>query len=204
MCLVYEFLHFFFVCVLFSGYVALCVYLFRFYFSVYKRSFSCYNVHMKVTRNLEISGRDFFETVFQNLAQEIRSYSGSEADIADFKTGYRYIHHPEDPALKISFEIVEYQEDALYKAVRTDASGTIAITYELAPTETGITVGFTYENSAYSAKKRGIFSAFSDALFLGRMTDTLYGIQRDVINKREGFVERKSSSPFMPDIRKSK
>ena len=66
---------------------------------------------MKVTRNLEISSREFFETVFLNLAQEIRSTDNVEVNIADFQTGYRYVHHPENPALRVSFEIVEYQEE---------------------------------------------------------------------------------------------
>ena len=177
---------------------------FFFIFGVYKEIFPCYNGAMKVIRNLEITSREFFEVVIQNLVKDIRSYGATDVTAADLKTGYRYIHHPEDPALKISFEIVEYREDTLYRAVRTDASGAVTVMYEVTPTETGISVDFTYENTAQAAKKKGLFSAFSDALFLGRMTDTLYGIQREVINNREGFVERKSNSPLFPDIRKSK
>ena len=119
-----------------------------FYFPVYKFVFSCYDkVVMKVTRNLEISGSEFFETMFLNLAEEIRATDKAEVDPADFRTGYTYTHHPENPALKVSFEIVEYREEELYKAVRTSANATTTVCYAVKPTETGITVDFIYENA---------------------------------------------------------
>ena len=52
-------------------------------------------------------------------------------------------------------------------------------------------------------KKKCIFGAFSEILFLSRMTDRLYDIQRTVVNRTEGFTEWKSGSPLFPNIRKS-
>jgi hypothetical protein len=161
-------------------------------------------VFMKVTRNLEISSREFFETVFLNLAQEIRTTDKTEVNIGDFRTGYRYVHNPENPALRVSFEIVEYQEEKLYKAVRTAAEGDLTMIYEVVPNDNGITVSFTYENTTPAGKsKKGLFGAFSQIIFLSRMTDKLYDIQRTIINRREGFTEWKSGSPLFPNIRKS-
>ena len=162
----------------------------------------CYNVVMKVTRNLEISGHEFFETMFLNLVDEIRATDKAEVDIAEFRTGYAYTHHPENPALKVSFEIVEYQEDRLYKAVRTSANATTTVCYEVSPTETGISVDFTYENSADQKKKKGFFDGFTEIIMLSRMTDTLYGIQKDAITRRDGYVERKTHNPLRPVTRK--
>lgn len=174
-----------------------------FYFPVYKFVFSCYDkVVMKVTRNLEISGSEFFETMFLNLAEEIRATDKAEVDPADFRTGYTYTHHPENPALKVSFEIVEYREEELYKAVRTSANATTTVCYEVKPTETGITVDFIYENSADQKKKKGFFSGFGEIYMLARMTDALYAIQKDAITRRDGYVERRTSNPLRPVTRK--
>ena len=153
---------------------------------------------MKVIRNLEISGREFFETMFLNLAEEIRATDKAEVDCAEFKTGYTYIHQPENPALRVSFEIVEYQEDKLYKAVRVSPNGTTTVCYEVVPTETGITVTFTQENSADRNKKKGFFDGFLEILALSRMTDSLYAIQKDAITRRDGYVERKTPNPLRP------
>lgn len=153
---------------------------------------------MKVTRNLEISSREFFETVFLNLAQEIRSTDKVEINIADFQTGYRHIHNPENPALRVSFEIVEYQEEKLYKAVRVSNNATTTVCYEVTPIDTGISVTFTYESSADTHKKKGFFHGFTEIIMLSRMTDALYNFQKDAITRRDGYVERKTSNPLRP------
>lgn len=158
---------------------------------------------MKVTRNLEISGREFFETMFLNLAEEIRTTVKAEASVEDFRTGYTYTYHPENPALKVIFEIVEYQEDRLYKAVRTSANGTTTVCYAVTPIDTGISVEFTYENSADQKKKKSFFDGFTEIIMLSRLTDSLYAIQKDAITRRDGFVERKTSNPLRPVTRKN-
>ena len=157
---------------------------------------------MKVIRDLQITASEFFGVVFTELAAEVKAAGGDAVAPEALTTGFTQVYCPEDPALKVTFEIVEYQEDKLYKAARTSAGGTATITYEVTPKEGGITVAFTYENG--QPKKKGLFAAFHDTIFLSRMTDKLYGIQRTVINEKEGFVERKSNSPLFPDIRTSK
>lgn len=157
---------------------------------------------MKVIRDLEITASEFFGAVFAELAAEVKAAGGDAVAPEALTTGFTQVYRPEDPALKVTFEIVEYQEDRLYKAARTSTGGTTTITYEVTPKEGGITVAFTYEDD--QPKKKGIFAAFSEVMFLLNMTEKLYGFQRTVINEKEGFVERKSNSPLFPDIRKAK
>ena len=160
---------------------------------------------MKVIRDLEITAGEFFGVVFDELAAEIKSLSGTECAAADLHEGYTYIHNPEDAATKVVFEIVEYQEEKLYKAVRTSAEGDLTIIYDVVPKEKGITVSFTYDNTTPAGQqKKGFFGAFSQIIFLSRMTDKLFSIQRTVINRKEGFTEWKSGTPLFPNIRKSK
>ena len=162
----------------------------------------CYNAAMKVTRNLEISAREFFETMLENLAEEIRVTDKAEVDVADFRTGYTYTHHPENPALKVSFEIVEYREEKLYKAVRISANATTTVCYRVTPTENGISVEFTHESSADQGKKKGFLNGFLEIIALSRMTDALYAIQKDAITRRDGYVERRTNNPLRPVTRK--
>ena len=159
---------------------------------------------MKVIRNLEITAGEFFGVVLEELAAEIKSLSGTDCAPTDFQQGYTYVHMPDDPALKVVFEIVEYQEEKLYKAVRSSAEGDLMITYDVVSNDKDITVTFEYENTTPAGqRKKGFFGSFSQIIFLSRMTDKLYGIQRTVINRKEGFTERKSNSPLFPDIRRS-
>lgn len=159
---------------------------------------------MKVIRDLEISASEFFGVVLEELAAEVKNLSENECTPADLREGYTYVHNSNDVATKVVFEIVEYQEDKLYKAVRSSAEGDLTVTYEVVPNEKGITVTFTYENTTPAGqKKKGIFGAFSQIIFLSRMTDKLFDIQRTVINRKEGFTEHKSGTPLLPNIRKS-
>lgn len=159
---------------------------------------------MTVIRNLEISASEFFSVVLEQLAEEIKSLSGIQCTAADLHEGYTYVHNAGDVATKVVFEIVEYQEDRLYKAVRTAAEGDLTVIYDVVPTDTGITVSFTYENTTPAGQpKKGLFGAFSQIIFLSRMTDKLFDIQRTIINRREGFTEWKSPTPLFPNIRKS-
>lgn len=171
---------------------------------VVRSRFLCYTALMKVIRNLEISAGEFFSVVLEELAAEVKSMSGKDCAIADLCTGYTYIHNPDDAATKVVFEIVEYQEEKLYKAVRSAASGDLSITYDVTPCENGISVAFTYENTTPAGRPRkGIFGIFSQVIFLSRMTDKLFDIQRTVVNRKEGFTEWKSGTPLFPNIRKS-
>ena len=175
-----------------------------FEFLLYIICFLCYTAPMKVIRDLEITASEFFGVVLEELAAEIRSLSGTECTAADLHEGYTYIHNPDDVSTKVVFEIVEYQEDRLYKAVRASAEGELIMTYDVVPNDKGITVTFTYENTTPAGQqKKGIFGAFSQIIFLSRMTDKLFDIQRTVINRKEGFTERKSGTPLFPNIRKS-
>ena len=173
-------------------------------FSVVRYHYLCYTIHMKVIRDLEISASEFFGVVLEELAAEVASLSGKDCTSADLHEGYTYIHNPDDVSTKVVFEIVEYQEEKLYKAVRSSAEGDLTIIYDVVPNDKGITVTFTYENTTPAGQqKKGIFGAFSQIIFLSRMTDKLFDIQRTVINRREGFTERKSTNPLFPNIRKS-
>lgn len=162
---------------------------------------------MKVIRDLEITPSEFFSVVLEELVKEIKSVDKADIRPEDIHEGFQHIVHAEDPALKVVFEVVAYQEDKHYKSVCTSASGTVTVIYDVVPTDKGITVTFIYENTTPAgekAKKKGLFGAFSEIMFLSRMTDRLYGIQRTIINRKEGFTEYKSRSPLFPDIRKSK
>lgn len=166
--------------------------------------FLCYTSGMKVIRELEISAGEFFGVVLDELAAEVKNLSGNDCTTADLHQGYTYIHNPDDVATKVVFEIVEYREDELYKAVRSSAEGDLTIMYEVVPNSKGITVTFTYENTTPAGRpKKGIFGAFSQIIFLSRMTDKLFDIQRTVVNRKEGFTEWKSGTPLFPNIRKS-
>ncbi len=161
---------------------------------------------MKVIRNLQITPTEFFNTVFDELIEQIQKTDKCTFSRSDFKKGFKYVHGAEDMYARVDFEIVDYQEESFYKCLRTSVNGTTTISYEVVPNETGITVTFEQEikNRKEGKKPPKLFALFSEINTLGRMTDKLYSIQNLVLNEKEGFIEKKSNSPFIPDIKKMK
>lgn len=161
---------------------------------------------MKVTRNLEITAKEFFDAVFEELIQEIEKIDNQKISKESLKTGFRYHHQGKDVYSKIDFEIVEYEEEKFYKSVRTSINGTSCISYEVVPFENGITVTFSQESDEHQPRKKQpkLLAMFSEGYLLGRMTDKLYGFQKKVINEKEGFVEKDYGTPLLPTIRKKK
>jgi len=161
---------------------------------------------MKVIRNLEITAEEFFNAVFDELIEQIEKTDKKKFERSDFKKGFQYVHCAEDAYKRADFEIVDYQEGNFYKCTRKTINGISSLSYEVTPTETGICVAFTQENTLRKEdkKKNKIFALISEVNSLGRMTDKLYDLQRRVINEKEGFVERKSNNPLFPDIRTKK
>lgn len=161
---------------------------------------------MKVIRNLQITPTEFFNTVFDELIEEIEKTDKRTFSRSDFKKGFKYVHCAEDMYARVDFEIVDYQEESFYKCLRTSVNGTSTLSYEVVSNETGITVTFEQDikNREEGKKPPKLFALFSEANALGRMTDKLYAIQNRVLNAKEGFVEQKSNSPFIPDIKRMK
>lgn len=161
---------------------------------------------MKVIRNLEITAEEFFHAVLDELIEEIEKTDKKRFERSDFKTGFQYVHCAEDAYKRVDFEIVDYQEGSFYKCERTTINGVSTLSYEVTPTETGISVTFFQETvfRKEGKKPNKIVSIIGEINSLGRMTDKLYAIQRRVINEKEGMVESKSNNVFLPDIRKAK
>lgn len=161
---------------------------------------------MKVTRNLQITAKEFFDAIFEELVQEIEKLDHQKISKESLKTGFHYHHKGKDAYSNIDFEIVEYEEEKIYNSVRTSFNGTTSIRYEVSSIENGITVTFTHESNEHRSQKKQpkIISMFTEAYELGRMTDKLYSYQKKVINEKEGFEEKDFGSPLLPNIRKKK
>lgn len=161
---------------------------------------------MKVIRNLEITAEEFFNAVFDELIEDIEKADKKKFERTDFKKGFQYVRCAEDAYSRVDFEIVDYQEGSFYKCKRTSINGTTSLSYEVTPIEKGISVTFIQEivPRVEGKKPNKLLALFSEANNLGRMTDKLYAIARRVTNEKEGFVEKTSNNPFIPNIRKQK
>lgn len=160
---------------------------------------------MKVIRDLEISASEFFNALLDNVIDDIVTNTGKEVSKENLKKGFKFVHRGENIGQRITFEIVDYQQDKVYKAKRKSINGTVSVYYVVKPNDKGgITVTFE-QNFPEETKKQGtLMKGFSETIYLGRMTDSLYEIQKKVLLSKEGRKEQKNflMPSFWSDINK--
>lgn len=154
---------------------------------------------MKITRNLEITASEFFDGLTQSVVDDIAKSCKKEIAKEDIKKGFKFVHRGEGAYSKITFEVVDYQENEYYKAKRSSINGTVTVIYTVKPNEKGICVTLEQIINQPNQKKLGkLMQKIFDAVYLGRMSDNLYGIQKRVLNQKEGIVEKNPMQPFVP------
>ena len=159
---------------------------------------------MEITRNLEITASEFFDCLFQNTVDEIAKESEKEISKDSIKKGFKFVHQGEDKYSRITLEVVDYEKDTFYKAKRISYGATVIVSYKVVPNEKGITVTLTQDvlQAGKPMQYKGFLGKMSESFYLGRMSDNLYGIQKKVINTKEGIVEPKMIKPLFSPKKK--
>lgn len=159
---------------------------------------------MEIIRNLELTANEFFDCLFQDTIDDIVKNSKKELKKDNIKKGYKFVYQGEDAYSRITFEVVDYQENTYYKVKRSSINGTVIVSYNVVPTDKGISVTLnqTLLKNGKEVVFKGLFGKLSEAIYLGRMSDNLYNIQKKVYNAKNGIVETKMQPLFAPKPKK--
>lgn len=158
---------------------------------------------MKVNRNLEITAEEFFDVLFQQVIDDVHKKTSKELKKSDFKKGFKFIDRGDEKTPRSSFEVIDYQPYTYYKAKRSSINGTTTVTYRVKPVDKGINVEFEQISTELTSGK-GLFGTFSETVYLGRMTDHLYNIQKKILFEKEGMEEVNPFRPKMPKFLQKK
>ena len=143
---------------------------------------------MKVNRDLEITKEEFFDTLLQDIADDITKNGNKPIKKKDLKKGFAYIYGADKSQnLQIKFEVIDYIENTFYSSRRTSVNGTTSVSYSVTETDKGINVVFE-QISPQTNKKNIVSRLFTETLYLGRMTDHLYDIQKKVLVKQGKYL----------------
>lgn len=160
---------------------------------------------MKVIRDLEISASEFFNGLLDKVIDDINTNTDKEVKKEDLKKGFKLVCRGENIAQRMTFEIIDYQQDKVYKAKRKAVNGTVSVHYIVKPNDKGgINVTFEQIFPEENKKQGALMKGFSETIYLGRMTDSLYDIQKTVLLSKEERKEQKNflMPSFWSDINK--
>ncbi|QAA35349.1 DUF3284 domain-containing protein [Clostridium manihotivorum] len=152
---------------------------------------------MKLTRILKINEKEFYDFLENDLLSNIYQSSGKELSVEDIKKGLRYSKYDNNAHTRIDITILEYKRGEFYKAQIKSLMDTITISYETEVVDEGLRIIFNQNIESFEKEKHNkIMRMFSEAVYYGRMTDTLYDIEKKITNLREGIVEPVKPKPL--------
>lgn len=155
---------------------------------------------MKLIRVLKVTKKEFYDFLEDCLLSDINQCTSKELSVENLKKGVKYSKHAENVLTRIDISILDYKRGVFYKSEIKSMADTITISYETEETDDGLKVVFSQNIESFETKKHNkLMRMFSEAVYYGRMTDTLYDIQKKIINKREGIAE-----PIQPKLVKHK
>jgi len=146
----------------------------------------CYNVAMKLTRVLKITEKEFYDFLENDLLSNIYQCTGKELSVNDIKKGLKYAKQQDKDALtRTDISILDYERGAVYRSEIKSIADTITISFETEVVKDGLKIVFTQCIKSFDEKKHNKFmKLFSEAVYYGRMTDTLYGMEEKILKSR--------------------
>jgi hypothetical protein len=156
---------------------------------------------MKIIRTLTITSDEFYDFLETSvLAQANASPASRKFHRGDIRTGLRFAQGP--AGARTTFVITDYVRGLRYCAQSCGVADTIFVSYHTNAKEEGLEVTYEQTIEGYeeaSSKKNRFLRGFSDAVYLSRMSNSLYDIQNKILNHRQGADPKKT--PSLPQRR---
>lgn len=141
---------------------------------------------MKITRTFLITQDEFYDHLGCNLIELYHSITRINITAKDIKKGLTFSKNEDDPYTRIDLTLLAYKRGEIYKMSIVSMSYTVETTYVSKPTTDGLTI--TYIQTPSIQTHQNIFMrTFSEIIYLGKMSQTLYDIQKKIMCKRDGI-----------------
>jgi hypothetical protein len=145
---------------------------------------------MKIIRTLQITSDEFYDYLERNLlALANKNRNGKPVyTSADIMSGFHFSYGAEEAPYKTELTVVEYRRNHHYKATTVSISEKLEISYDTKAVDKGLEVVYEQnipQQSANTKKSNKLLRGFSEALFLSRMSNSLYDIQTEVMRNRK-------------------
>ncbi|MCM8711887.1 DUF3284 domain-containing protein [Clostridium sp. SYSU_GA19001] len=138
---------------------------------------------MKLTRILKVTEKDFYDFLEKDLLSNIYQCTGKELSEKDIKKGLIYSKFDNDALTRIDVCILDYKRGSFFKSQIKSVIDTITISFETETADDGLKVIFNQHIQSFENQKHSKFmKLFSEAVYYGRMSNTLYDIQKKIVN----------------------
>ncbi|WP_412989554.1 DUF3284 domain-containing protein [Pediococcus siamensis] len=142
---------------------------------------------MKLIRTIDVSSEEFYDYLESQLLKDIKVSTGHLLTPKNIKGGLIYKKRPKKTQGVLTIKIDDYQRGYKYQVTSKSPLEQVTVIYtteSISERQTKVTL---IENiSSYNPNKHHLFIRwFSEASFLGRMSDTVFGIEKGILDQRE-------------------
>ena len=135
---------------------------------------------------LKITEKEFYDFLENDLLSNIYQCTGKELSVNDIKKGLKYAKQGKDALTRTDISILDYKRGAVYKSEIKSIADTITISFETEVVKDGLKIVFTQFIKSFDEKKHNKFmKIFSETIHYGRMSDTLYGIEKKILKEHK-------------------
>lgn len=140
---------------------------------------------MKLIRTLSVSEAEFYDYFEQDWIANMKTWANREIDAKEITEGLCYCKRHEKAKIETEVRLLSYDRGVGYCLRIYSMSDGMILSYHTTPTKKGIEVTFEQSIESYDAKKHtGLMRIFSEGVYLGRMSDALYDMQKKIIEYR--------------------
>ncbi|EAC5418049.1 DUF3284 domain-containing protein, partial [Listeria monocytogenes] len=130
-------------------------------------------------RTLQISENEFYDYLEGELIRECQLTK------TKIEKGLNYKKTDPKTQLEISVFVINYIRGTLYEVKISSSYETYFLKYTTQENENGLEIQFEQHIESFEIKKQNrLMRLFSEGVYLGRMSDTLFDIQKKVHEKR--------------------
>lgn len=156
---------------------------------------------MKITRLLKITEKEFYDYLEEELLLDIEKCTHKQLQSKDIKKGMKYSKFTQDVNARADIIIQKYQRGEIYQNKIKTLSDSIIITYQTKVTHEGLKVVFKEHIQSYESQKHHYLGKiFYELVYLRRMNETLYNIEKHIINKRNGIEIKEHKAMSKPHL----
>ena len=137
---------------------------------------------MKIKRTLQISENEFYDYLEGELIRECQLTK------TKIEKGLNYKKTDPKTQLEISVFVINYIRGTLYEVKISSSYETYFLKYTTQENENGLEIQFEQHIESFEMKKQNrLMRLFSEGVYLGRMSDTLFDIQKKSM-RRGGLI----------------
>lgn len=141
---------------------------------------------MKLIRTLQVSEQEFYDYFEQDLITNMDRWMHQKISAKDIKKGMSYRKQDEKSNAQTVVTVIGYERGSYYSLRLQTMVDSIELTYHTEPDEKGIKIIFEQHIESFETKKqKKLMRMFSEGVYFGRMSDTLYDMQAKIIKLRE-------------------